>query len=118
MIRVVCVCGRVFKAEDRHAGRRTRCPACGAGLVIGQAAEASSSAGDLDDLPSWWYPADPAAAAGFKGVPALGPRDSESMPTAIIEPAVVPQRAEPAEVPAASRQTRDVAPRVEPGSGR
>ena len=29
MIRVVCGCGRVFKAEERHSGKRTRCPVCG-----------------------------------------------------------------------------------------
>lgn len=59
MIRVVCGCGRVFKAEDRHSGKRTRCPVCGTGLTIGQTPASSSSEGDLDEVPSWWFPADP-----------------------------------------------------------
>jgi Spherulation-specific family 4 len=89
MIRVVCVCGRVFKAEDRHAGRRTRCPACGASLVIGPTPAADSGA-DLDGSPSGWYPTDPTAVIGAESRPAPPHCDSESMPTAIIEPAVVP----------------------------
>lgn len=58
MIRVVCGCGRVFKAEDRHSGKRTRCPICGTGLTIGQTPTSSTSEGDLDEVPSWWFPAD------------------------------------------------------------
>jgi hypothetical protein len=42
MIRVFCGCGRVFKADIRHSGRRTRCPACGANLTIGQAPSSGS----------------------------------------------------------------------------
>ena len=38
MISVSCSCGRRFKAEDHHAGKRTRCPVCGNMLVIGQSA--------------------------------------------------------------------------------
>ena len=59
MIRVVCGCGRVFKAEARHSGKRTRCPVCGTSLIIGQTPASSSSEGDLDEVPSWWYPSDP-----------------------------------------------------------
>jgi hypothetical protein len=33
-IAVRCSCGRQFRAKEDHAGRRTRCPACSAGLVI------------------------------------------------------------------------------------
>jgi hypothetical protein len=59
MIRVTCTCGRTFKAEDRHAGRRTKCPLCGAGLIIGSGPVSSSSGGDVEEVPSWWYPSDP-----------------------------------------------------------
>ena len=58
MIRVVCDCGRAFKAEDRHAGKHTTCPVCGAALTIGQAPVSSSSGGDNAEVPSWWYPTD------------------------------------------------------------
>jgi hypothetical protein len=54
MIRVVCNCGRAFKAEDRHAGRRTNCPECGAILTIGQTPLSSSSGSDVDTQPAWW----------------------------------------------------------------
>lgn len=30
MISVVCECGKRLKTEDRHAGKRTKCPNCGA----------------------------------------------------------------------------------------
>jgi hypothetical protein len=30
MISVMCACGKRLKTEDRHAGRRTKCPNCGA----------------------------------------------------------------------------------------
>ena len=59
MIRVVCGCGRVFKAEDRHTGKLTRCPVCGTLLTIGGAPASSSSGGDFDEVPSWWYPSVP-----------------------------------------------------------
>jgi spherulation-specific family 4 protein len=59
MIRVVCACGRAFKAEDRHAGKQTKCPECGAGLTIGPAPNSSPSGGGVAEVPSWWYPSDP-----------------------------------------------------------
>jgi hypothetical protein len=34
MISVMCACGRRLKTEDRHAGKRTRCPNCGADAVF------------------------------------------------------------------------------------
>jgi hypothetical protein len=65
MIRVVCICGRAFKAEDRHAGKNTKCPECGAGLTIGPAPIPTSTAtgGDAKEAPPWWYPNDRAAQA-------------------------------------------------------
>src|SRR5271157_3965983 len=57
MISVSCSCGRKFKADDHHAGKRTRCPVCGNMLVIGQAPVASSSGvSDNGEVPSWWFP--------------------------------------------------------------
>lgn len=56
MIRVFCTCGRAFKAEDRHAGKQTKCPECGADLTIGPGPSATSSGGDADEVPAWWYP--------------------------------------------------------------
>ncbi len=57
MIRVVCGCGRVFKAEDRHTGKQTRCPACGAELIIGTPMSGSLGSGEqrlIEEFPSWW----------------------------------------------------------------
>jgi uncharacterized integral membrane protein len=34
MISVMCACGKRLKTEDRHAGKRTRCPNCGADAVF------------------------------------------------------------------------------------
>ncbi len=57
MISVSCSCGRKFKADDHHAGKRTRCPVCGKMLVIGQAPVSSSSGVcDNGEVPSWWFP--------------------------------------------------------------
>src|SRR5271157_1438988 len=57
MISVSCSCGRKFKADDYHAGRRTRCPVCGNVLVIGQAPiTPSSGVSDNGEVPSWWFP--------------------------------------------------------------
>jgi len=57
MISVLCSCGRKFKADDHHAGKRTRCPVCGNMLVIGQLAEnGPSNVNDNGEMPSWWFP--------------------------------------------------------------
>jgi len=57
MISVSCSCGRKFKADDHHAGKRTRCPVCGNMLVIGQAPVSSpSGVSDNGEVPSWWFP--------------------------------------------------------------
>jgi hypothetical protein len=88
MIRVFCACGRAFKAEDRHAGKHTNCPECGASLTIGPAPEASSSGGDADEVPAWWYPRDPAAQAARGTAPTRsgsGP-DPEDVSTQVLPP--------------------------------
>src|SRR5262249_35616150 len=33
-IRFACPCGKAFQTQDEHAGKRTKCPACGQVLVI------------------------------------------------------------------------------------
>ncbi len=78
MIRVFCTCGRAFKAEDRHAGKHTKCPECGADLTIGPVPASSSSGGDVDEVPSWWYPSEPAGA----DTRATAPTQSRSDPGA------------------------------------
>jgi hypothetical protein len=51
-IRFTCDCGKLLQAQEEHAGRLTRCPACGRELSIPQADEASQpSAVPLSPLP-------------------------------------------------------------------
>jgi hypothetical protein len=83
MIRVVCGCGRVFKAEDRHAGKRTKCPVCGTTLTIGGTPVSSSSGGDFDEVPSWWYPSDPQGQSAPVATSSGGVGDIDSMRTAV-----------------------------------
>jgi hypothetical protein len=86
MIRVVCGCGRVFKAEDRHAGKRTKCPVCGTTLTIGGTPVSSSSGGDFDEVPSWWYPSDPQGPSG-PGTTSVGSGSDVDLPqTAVFPP--------------------------------
>jgi hypothetical protein len=33
-IQFACPCGRAFKVGDEHAGKRTKCPSCGAAVVV------------------------------------------------------------------------------------
>jgi len=57
MIVVSCSCGRRFKAEDHHAGKRTKCPVCGNLLMIGQPVSVGpSGVNDNGELPAWWFP--------------------------------------------------------------
>jgi hypothetical protein len=89
MIRVVCGCGRVFKAEDRHSGKRTRCPACGTNLIIGQTPASGSGEGELEEVPSWWYPSDPPVPAATDPPHLGGNRDPEAIRTAVLESGLV-----------------------------
>jgi hypothetical protein len=87
MIRVFCACGRAFKAEDRHAGKHTKCPECGADLTIGQVPKSSSSGGDVEDLPSWWYPSDSAGQIDRAVAPTQSRSDPDSKNTMVLPPA-------------------------------
>lgn len=42
MITVACACGKKFRTSDANAGKRGRCPACGAALTIPQSAAAAA----------------------------------------------------------------------------
>lgn len=106
MIRVVCGCGRVFKAEERHSGKRTRCPVCGTGLTIGQT-PASSSEGDLDEFPSWWYPSAPqeSALGAGTGEPGQGAADDPEFVRTLVVTTPSPEP-DPGKVPGGSGESR------------
>ena len=77
MISVSCSCGRRFKAEDHHAGKRTRCPICGQLLTIGRpSAVAASNVSDNGEVPSWWFPSAPAPTQSASG---SNPDDIQTM---------------------------------------
>ena len=88
MILVLCSCGRKFKADDQHAGKRTRCPVCGNMLVIGQpAGKAPSNVSDDGEMPSWWFPSGPLAKGSTPSIsplPTRGGIDPEDIHTAVI----------------------------------
>ena len=111
MIRVVCTCGRAFKAEDRHAGKHTKCPECGADLTIGPAPISSSSGGDVDEVPAWWYPSDPTAQAARATAPTRS--GSDPGPDA-VNTMVLPAGYDPQPKPHASSQSP---PAAAPTSG-
>jgi Spherulation-specific family 4 len=91
MIRVFCSCGRAFKAEDRHAGRHTKCPECGAGLVIGQVPVSSSSGSDMEEVPSWWYPTDSPGPVDRATAPTRSGSDPDSKHTMVLPTANNPK---------------------------
>jgi hypothetical protein len=76
MIRVICICGRAFKAEDRHAGRQTKCPECGADLTIGPAPVPSGRS--AEEVPAWWYPGGATDQAARGTVPTRSGSDTGS----------------------------------------
>jgi hypothetical protein len=106
MIRVVCACGRAFKAEDRHAGRQTKCPECGADLTIGPAPKPDASGGGVDEVPAWWYPSDPNDQAARATAPTRS--GSDPGPDA-VNTMVLPPGYDPRQEPPASSQSPHVA---------
>jgi Spherulation-specific family 4 len=75
MISVSCSCGRKFKADDHHAGKRTRCPLCGNMLVIGQPpVPPPLGVNDDGELPSWWFP------SSSSPRPSMPPAPRQSLP--------------------------------------
>lgn len=103
MISVSCTCGRRFKAEDHHAGKRTRCPVCGSLLVIPQAAAGSPSGiSDNGEVPSWWFPTAPGSKPGTKsgtGPSAVPPTRSGSNPDDIQTVVMPPQSSSKTDLP-------------------
>ncbi len=121
MIRVICTCGRAFKAEDRHAGKRAKCPVCGADLTVGPAPETRPGGSGADEGPSWWDTSGrtdravrgtaPTRSGSDPGPDAVNPRvllaghdhqpqphaSSPSPPTAASRPARVPPSKAPVE---------------------
>lgn len=91
MISVSCTCGRRFKAEDQHAGKRTKCPVCGNMLVIGQSAGIGpSGVKDNGEVPSWWFPTSPSPKATTTVTPiptrsgSSSGSDTDDLPTMVI----------------------------------
>jgi hypothetical protein len=85
MISVSCTCGRRFKAEDHHAGKRTRCPVCGNLLVIGQAPAGPSGVNDNGEVPSWWFPTSSTSKAGSGSTSRSG-SNPDDIQTVILPP--------------------------------
>jgi hypothetical protein len=92
MIQVVCGCGRVFKAEERHSGKRTRCPVCGASLIIGRTPAPDSGGGDLEELPSWWYPSMTEDSPGVGAAPSPANPHAEAVRTQVFETGLLTER--------------------------
>jgi Spherulation-specific family 4 len=92
MIRVVCTCGRAFKSEDRHFGKHTKCPECGADLTIGPAPISTSTGGDAKEAPAWWYPSDATAQAERATAPTRSGSDpgSDAVNTVVLPPGYSP----------------------------
>jgi Spherulation-specific family 4 len=107
MIRVICTCGRAFKAEDRHAGKRTKCPECGASLTIGPAPISSSSGGGAKEVPAWWYPSEPTAQAERATAPTRSGSDpgADAANTMVLPPGFSPKPQASSQRPTAASST-------------
>jgi len=118
MIRVVCTCGRAFKTEDRHAGKHTKCPECGAGLTIGPAPSASSSGGEVKEVPPWWYATDPKGHDPRASAPTRTGSDPgpDALNTMVLPPGYdstsSPQAPRPSTRPVASAKAQSPPPRA------
>lgn len=81
-IEVICDCGRKSSVDDRHAGKRARCPACSAVVVVPSVFHVTVPAqSDLDELPEDAV----APQAGVKPNPQPAPITAGSLP---IPPAI------------------------------
>ena len=87
MIRVVCTCGRAFKAEDRHAGRQAKCPECGAALTIGPASGPGPTRSGSGDAPAWWHGKSPTGSAERATAPTRSGSDPGADAVGTTEPA-------------------------------
>ena len=94
-ITVTCQCGKTLKAKDESAGKRAKCPGCGAILTIQADADTFDLAPETIPTAQTAAPAAPLAAPGAPEVPqepaiAAGPIPS---PTPTPAPARPPQAA-------------------------
>jgi hypothetical protein len=107
MIRVVCACGRKFKTEDRHAGKHTKCPECGADLTIGPAPISRSTGGDAKKVPAWWYPSDPTAQVERGTAPTQSASDpgADAANTMVLPPGYSPKPQASSQSPPAGAST-------------
>jgi hypothetical protein len=64
-----CDCGKAFTVADGFAGKRTRCPACGAGLVVPQPAGVADEDAAFRMLAEAPEPDRPARSAPWAGGP-------------------------------------------------
>ena len=110
MISVLCPCGRKFKADDHHAGKRTKCPVCGNMLAIGEAPVTSSSGvSDNSEVPSWWFPSGSSPRPSMPLPPRQPPPPTQSgsnpddIQTMVVpaQPGFYPERSSPGQVKAA-----------------
>jgi hypothetical protein len=86
MISVMCACGKRLKTEDRHAGKRTRCPNCGTDAVFPNpepaavgAVEREVAFVELDGFPTEAPPVPHAKPAPLDELPS--PRSPASAPS-------------------------------------
>jgi hypothetical protein len=107
MIRVICACGRAFKAEDRHAGKSTKCPECGADLTIGPAPLSTSPGGDANEPPAWWFPNDPTDQNDRSTAPTRSASDpgGDAVNTIVLPPGYNPKPQTSAHSPPAGAPT-------------
>jgi hypothetical protein len=89
-IAFACECGKSFSVGEEHAGKRTKCPKCGAALTVPQPAAPELSDEDkafaaLEDAPDDPRPAarpapsyDPPPPAPARGpaIPGMGPQEA------------------------------------------
>src|SRR5262249_51579502 len=92
-ISVTCACGKKLQARDEHAGKKAKCPGCGALLVVPEKAPWE----DGDEYALMDAPANPAPAA-------FTPRPVAEMPSSFA-PAPKPRPTAAAPAPVASGST-------------
>jgi hypothetical protein len=91
MISVMCACGKRLKTEDRHAGKRTKCPNCGADAVFPSPEPAAVGAVEQE-----------VAFVELDGFPTEAPAGPQAKPASLDE------------TPTRSPRTERVGPRVVP----
>jgi len=83
-IKIACQCGRAMQVGDEHAGKRGKCPSCGASLVIPADRQATTPGGTP--------PRGEGTALEGSAQPAVTPSGSGVEPSNIVGQPVGPQR--------------------------